>query len=184
MRRVLLCLITLAAAFQTVSAQSPKPRVPSPMRLTFQRDPPSGQQQQQQQTDNPCNATIPTGYPTLTAVPRTDTYVEYAGTLLTWTPNDNTTECHIRQIYFNVPDVMDNGTCTGENGVSPDIDVQLFLHGTNQAVKIAQNYDIVSQKNGPFILYRIDVQAPKELKGDYDFQISIVGHPKPAPAAK
>ena len=72
---------------------------------------------------------------------------------------------------------MDNGTCPSEDAVSPDINVELFHHGTDKKVKVAQNYDIVSQKNGPYILYRIDVQAPNKLKGDYDLHISIVGHP-------
>jgi hypothetical protein len=149
------------------------------------------EQLQRKEAPNPpkpyyCNSTQPTlgiPYPTLSAVPRTDGYVEYAGTLLTWTPNDNVTACNIRQIIFNVPDVMDNGSCPGENGVSPDIEIQLFLHGTSVAVKAAQLYDIVSEKNGPFIAYLIFAEAPDDLIGDYDFHISIVGHPKlPAPA--
>jgi hypothetical protein len=62
--------------------------------------------------------------------------------------------------------------------------VQLFRHVTNEPVKAAQNFDIISQKNGPFIQYRVDVQTPDDLIGDYDLQISIVGHPKPTPPAK
>jgi hypothetical protein len=104
---ILLCVLTLTFALNSASAQSPKPRIVQPMQVQWQPNRLPSQPQGQYF----CNSTKPTGYPTLTLVPRNDGYVEYAGTPLTWTPIGNATACDIRQISFNVPDIMDNGTC-------------------------------------------------------------------------
>jgi hypothetical protein len=76
---------------------------------------------------------------------------------------------------------MDNGTGPGGKGVAPDIFVQLLRHITGDAIGAALSYDIVTEQNGPYILYRIDVQSPEVLIGDYDLKISVVGYPKPTP---
>ena len=181
MRRILMCAFGLTVVLNSASAQSPTPRPVPPILLHPHAGPapsPAGHYY--------CDATPSptTSYPSLTQVPRSDGYVEYAATLITWTPIDNATECHIRQIYFNVPDVMDNGASAGGKGVAPDLNVQLIRHGTGDLIEAAQNYDIVAVQNGPFILYRIDVQAPEVLIGDYDLKISIVGYPKSLTPAK
>jgi hypothetical protein len=131
-----------------------------------------------------CDSTKPDGYPTLTQVQRTDGNIEFFGQIIGWTPNDNATACYIRQILFNVPDVMGK-IGSGPAAVSPDILVQLRPHGSKNGTAIILNYDIVTEQNGPCILYRIDAQAYKSdgytlnLRGDYDFYIDIVGRPKP-----
>jgi hypothetical protein len=179
MRRALLCLLTLPFALNVALAQSSTPRTPPPIPLLPQQATPTPAPAPAGLIDCRATPSPTTSYPILAPLPRTDAYLEYAGTLLTWTPIDNATECHIRQILFNVPDTMDNGTAPGGKGVAPDISVQLVRHTTGDLIEAAQSYDIVTEKNGPYILYRIDVQAPEVLIGDYDLKISIVGYPKP-----
>jgi hypothetical protein len=178
MRRVLLCLLTLPFALNLALAQAPDHRTPPPPGLPWHRtEPPPPPQQPPYQ----CNSTKPSGALTLQQVlPPDGVHLEYAGTLLTWTPNGNETECHIRQIIFNVPDTMDNGTLPC-GSVAPDINIQLFHHGGKQEpVGQAQNFDMVLQQNGVgLIQYRIDIQTPEPLYGDYDLKIDIVGLPKP-----
>jgi hypothetical protein len=131
-----------------------------------------------------CNSTqpsYPTGYPHLPSVPRNDGLAQYAGSLITWTPNDNPTECHIRQLYFWVDAVY----TTAPNGAREDINIYMTRHGKTDLVHQPLAWDIVSIQYPGGTLYRVDAEQvdnptdPKGLQGDFDFVIDVVGTPAP-----
>jgi hypothetical protein len=105
--------------------------------------------------------------------------VEYAGSLVTWAPIDNETECHIRQLYFTIPDTVYEGPSGTING--PDIFVELLETNSTTSVKVPISFDIVSFVDGGSLFYRIDAQSmdPKRIfSGDYVMRISVIATPR------
>jgi hypothetical protein len=173
----LLCLFPLA--FTASHAQTPTPS-PAP------RTPPALHKHPPASITNPtspltCGRTVPpNGYQPLPFLQNVGPYVEYAGSLVTWAPIDNETECHIRQLYFTIPDTVYEGPSGTIGG--PDILVELFETNSTTPVKVPISFDIVSFVDGGSLFYRIDAQSqdPKRiLYGDYVMKISVVATPRP-----
>jgi hypothetical protein len=172
-RALLLCLFPLAitaSRAQTPTAR-PQPRTPP----ALHKKPPASPTQPA--TKLTCGRKVaPAGYQPLPPIPRTDQYVEYAGSLVTWAPIDNETECHIRQLYFTIPDTIYEGP-TGNIG-GPDILVALYKANSPNPVKVPVSFDIVSFIDGS-LYYRIDAQSTRNLRGDYVMKISVLATPRP-----
>lgn len=178
MRRVLL-LCMFSVAFVAVHAQSqPQSQASGVWGQTWKQPRDVRQKENHAPKGVPssnltCGRKIaPNGYQPLPAVPRTDGYLEYAGSLITWAPIGNDTECHIRQLYFTIPDTMVEGPVGSVTG--PDILVALYKVNSDTPVKVPISFDIVSFIDGN-LYFRIDAQSTKTLKGDYVMRISVIG---------
>jgi hypothetical protein len=171
-RALLLCLLSFASA-ATTSAQKPELR-PHHVEKEWKRN-----EQTPPSTGYFCNSTkpnYPNGYPHLSIVPRTDGLAEYRGTLITWTPNDNVTECHVRQLYFWVNTIY-------QASPSVDVNIEMTRHGSTTVIKQRLNWDIISIQYPGATIFRVDAEqvdnpaSPDGLQGDYDFVIDVIGTP-------
>lgn len=131
-----------------------------------------------------CGRTIaPDGYQPLPFVGPIAGKLEYSGSLTTWAPIDNETECHIRQLYFTLPDTVYEGPTGNVPGPTgnldgPDIVIALYKVGANNPVKVPISFDIVSFIDGS-LYYRVDAQSPNNLMGDYVMKITVIATPRP-----
>ena len=159
MRRVpLLCLLTLASAIAT-SAQNQPEQQPQQQQSGKEPRPHQVQRVPRPNPQTPprhyCKATdITSSYPRtphLTKVNRTDGLAEYRGTLITWTPIDNETECHVRQLYFWADTLY-------QPSPSVDVNIQMTRHGSTNVVKERLNWDIISILDSGATLFRVDAE--------------------------
>jgi hypothetical protein len=184
-RAILLCLLAIAITSPAHTQQQPKPSGPwnEPRPHHIERDW-KRNEPQPVPAKYYCKSTqpnYPNGYPSLPKVNRTDGLAEYSGSLITWTPNDNATECHIRQLYFWVSTVYTNAP----NGAREDVRIYMTRHGETDLVRQPLAWDIVSIQYTGATLYRVDAQQiadppkAKGLQGDFDFFIDVIGTPAP-----
>jgi hypothetical protein len=171
MRRViLLCLLSVAFRASHAQTTMPEKETRTPQ---SKNHPPALALLQQQAAKLTCGRKIaPNGYQPLPAVTSPAGYREYAGSLTTWAPIDNDKECHIRQLYFTIPDTIVEGPVG--DVVGPDILVALYKVGSDTPVNVPISFDIVSFIDGS-LYYRIDAQSPKNLHGDYVMKVRVVG---------
>ena len=141
----------------------------------------SGQQQQQQQAlpAGTCGTVAPYGYPVLTGRNLHFHRKRYTATLTTWAPIDNSNECSVRQLLFNVPDDLED--LMGVAGSKHTPQVSIVLKSVNPANPPVTIYVTSRAQNGVgYVEWTMDSQTPLavQVQGDYTATVTITGHRK------
>jgi len=125
-----------------------------------------------------CQSSWPVGvhYPMLQKRTLPGGKIEYYGRYKMWSPIDNQTECHIRQLLFNVGRLANDLPQGTANGPVLTFVVQ---HGIFHCLAREMNvYSVGVQPNGSgYVMYTVDARSDTSKRGVYYAKISVVGLP-------